>query len=209
MKTFKIFISAIIAGICIALGGVIFLSVDSKVVGAIFFTVGLFTICTFGFHLFTGKFCYVFDNDKHYALMTPIIWLGNLVGTGFIALIVSLTRNVTIREKAISLCTTKLDDNLLSLFLLGVVCNIFIFIAVDGFKNIEHQVGKYLALIFGVVGFILCGTEHCVADMFYFWMSGLITWKSLLCIVIISLGNCVGGVLIPLLRKVINLKTSK
>ena len=92
MKTAKAFVLAVLAGISIALGGLVFLSVDNKVIGAALFTVGLFTVCTFGLNLFTGKVCYVFQNDTNYALMLPVIWLGNLVGTGLTALCASLTR---------------------------------------------------------------------------------------------------------------------
>ena len=94
----------------------------------------------------------------------------------------------------------KLDDSLLSLFILGILCNIFIYIAVEGYMRNPHELGKYLSLFFGVMVFILSGTEHCVADMFYFWMAGAWNAKAILCVVVISLGNAVGGVLLPLLR---------
>ena len=48
MRIFKTFVSAILAGISIALGGVVFLAQDNKVVGAAMFAVGLFTVCTMG-----------------------------------------------------------------------------------------------------------------------------------------------------------------
>ena len=82
MKIGKTFVSGILAGISIAIGGLVFLSVENRVIGAALFTVGLFSVCSFGFHLFTGKVCYVFQNDKEYAIQLPVIWLGNLVGTG-------------------------------------------------------------------------------------------------------------------------------
>lgn len=56
----------------------------------------------------------------------------------------------------------------MSLFILGIFCNLLIFVAVDGFKENPHEIGKYLSLFFGVSVFIICGFEHCVADMFYF-----------------------------------------
>lgn len=204
MKTLKTFVSGVLAGISIAIGGVVFLSLDNKVLGALFFTVGLFCVCTFGFNLFTGKVCYVFSNDKTYALMLPVIWLGNLVGTGLVAGLVRLTRIASIAEKAASMCATKTGDSLISLFLLGILCNMLIYIAVDSYKNNPHEVAKYLALFFGVAVFILCGTEHCVADMFYFWVSGSWSGVAILDIVVITLGNCVGGVILPLLRKFIS-----
>ena len=202
MKYARIFIGAFLAGLSIGLGGLAFLSVDNKVIGALFFTIGLFTVCTFDLNLFTGKICYVFDNGWDYAVNLPVIWAGNLVGTSFAALFATLTRNsADLSEKAYSLCTIKAKDSLLSLFFLGVLCNIFIYIAVEGFKNNPHGVGKYLSLIFGVTVFILTGTEHCVADMFYFQIAHAWNGRAIACILVITLGNCVGGVLFPLLRK--------
>jgi len=205
MNYLKTFFGAILAGMSIAIGGLVFLSVDSKVLGAALFTVGLFTVCTMGFNLFTGKVCYVFQNNKEYAIALPIIWIGNLAGTGLIALFATLTRNApALTEKAAAMCETKLNDSLASLFFLGILCNTLIYIAVEGYKNNPHEPGKYLALIFGVMVFILCGTEHCVADMFYFWMGGAFTGRGIVCLLAITLGNAVGGVLFPLLRDLQN-----
>lgn len=207
MKTAKTFVGAVLAGISIGLGGLVFLSVDNKALGAALFTIGLFAVCTFGFNLFTGKVCYVFENDKTYALGLIVIWLGNLVGTGLTALCARLSRNApALVEKAASLCAVKTSDEVWSLFCLGILCNIFIYIAVEGFKNNPHELGKYLSLVFGVVVFILCGTEHCVADMFYFWMGGAWSVRAVACLLVITLGNAAGGVIFPLLRAVQNNK---
>ena len=202
MKRTWILLSAILAGLCVGFGGLAFLSLDNKVIGSAAFTIGLFVICTFGFHLFTGKVCYVLQNDRDYALDLPVIWLGNLIGTGLTAGTASLTRIApALREKAVSLCQVKLGDGLLSLFLLGVLCNIFIYIAVEGYKSNPHELGKYLSLFFGVMVFIFCGTEHCVADMFYFWMAGLWSGRAILSVLVISLGNAAGGVLFATLHR--------
>lgn len=201
MKKLSLLVSSVLAGMSIGFGGLAFLSAENRVLGAALFTIGLFCVCTFGFHLFTGKVCYVFQNDAAYALSLPLIWLGNLIGTGAVALFASLTRNsAALQEKATALCRVKLDDGLLSLFFLGLLCNIFIYIAVEGYRNNPHELGKYLSLFFGVMVFILSGTEHCVADMFYFWMAGAWSGRAVLCILFISLGNAAGGVLLPLLR---------
>lgn len=208
MNYFKTFISSILAGMSIGFGGVVFLSVDDRVLGALLFTVGLFSVCTFGFHLFTGKFCYVFFNDRKYALSLPLIWVGNLLGTGIIAGLVHAARIAPISEKAAAMCEIKVNDSLLSLFVLGILCNILIYFAVEGYAKNPHQLGKYLSIFFGVMVFILCGTEHCVADMFYFWVSGSWSPRAVLCIIVITLGNCVGGVIVPLLRKAAAQKTA-
>lgn len=202
MKQLKTFVSGILAGGCIAFGGVVFLSLENKVLGALFFTVGLFTVCTFGLALYTGKVCYLFQRDRAFALSVPVIWLGNLAGTALVAALVRMTRVAPpLVERAAALCATKLGDSLLSIFLLSIFCNIFIHIGVEGFNTNPHEVGKYLALFFGVMVFILCGFEHCVANMFYFSMAGAWSGKAVLFLLVMTLGNGVGGVLLPQVRK--------
>lgn len=201
MKLWKTFVSAMLGGACIAFGGVAFLSLESRVLGALFFTAGLFTVCTFGLCLYTGKVCYVFQRDRRYALGIPVIWLGNLAGTGVVAAMVRLSRIAPIAERAAAMCQVKLEDGLFSLFLLAILCNIFIYIGVDGYNNNPHEVGKYLSLFFGVMVFILCGFEHCVANMFYFSVAGVWSGRAVLCLLVMTLGNAVGGIIFPLARK--------
>lgn len=202
MKRLKTFVCGILAGVSIAIGGTVFLSVDSKPLGALLFAVGLFTVCTFGLYLFTGKVCYVFERDTDYAIDLPFIWLGNFVGCWLTAVLESLTRvGPNLAQRAAALCETKLGDDLLSIFILAAFCNVMIYIAVDGYNKNPHELGKYLALIFGVVVFILCGFEHCVANMYYFSMAGMWSGKALLYLLVMTAGNTVGGVVFPLTRR--------
>ncbi|MCD8358398.1 MAG: formate/nitrite transporter family protein, partial [Oscillospiraceae bacterium] len=81
---------------------------------------------------------------------------------------------------------------------------IFIYLAVNGYAKNPHELGKYLSLFLGVSIFILAGTEHSVADMYYWAVSGTLfeqPGQSLLRIVIVSLGNVCGGVSFPLMEK--------
>lgn len=202
MRRIRAFVYGILAGLVIAIGGTVFLSVDNKVVGAVCFTVGLFTVCTFGFNLFTGKVCYVFERGIEYAIDLPFIWLGNLCGTWLTALLESQTRiGEGLMTKAQAICEVKLNDNILSIFILAIFCNMLIFIAVDGYSKNPHEVGKYLALFFGIVTFILCGFEHCVANMYYFSMAGMWSLKTIGYVLVMTFGNAVGGAAIPLLQK--------
>ena len=198
----KTLVQGILAGISISLGGTVFLLTPDKTVGALLFAVGLFCVCAFGFSLFTGKVCYVFDNDRKYALALPVIWTGNLIGAVGTALLESLTyKGAALAEKAAAVCQGKLDQTPLSAVILAVFCNIMIYIAVEGYRNIPHEIGKYMAILFGVVVFILCGFEHCVANMYYFTVGNAWGWKAAGYLLLMTLGNAAGGVLIPLLRK--------
>jgi len=201
MKRLSALVSGILGGACIAFGCIAYLSVDNKVVGSMLFTVGLFIVCTFGLNLFTGKVCYIFERGRDYALNIPLIWLGNLTGTGLVAAAVNLTRIAPIAKKAAVMCQTKLNDSPLSILILAVFCNFFIFVGVDGFNNNPHELGRYISLFFGVMVFILCSFEHCVANMFYFSVAGAWSGKTVLYLLIMTLGNAVGGIIFPLTRK--------
>ena len=87
------------------------------------------------------------------------------------------------------------------LFLLAVFCNMLIYIAVEGYNKNPHEVGKYLALFFGVVVFILSGFEHCVANMYYFSIAGMWSGKTLLYVLVMTAGNSVGGWVFPVCRR--------
>ncbi len=211
-KYAAIFIKAVLAGFCIGLGGTVYLRLKDafpggNVVGAVLFAIGLFLVCTRGYNLFTGKVCYVFDNPPVYILQLVVIWLGNFGGAfllGYVERLTGICDGIGIDATAVTMVESKMDSSLLSLFLLGCLCNVFIFVAVDRFQKSPSQLEKYLALFLGVTIFILCGTEHCVADMYYWAVSGVFAeqvGRSLVCLLVITGGNIVGGVFLPLAEK--------
>lgn len=204
MKALTNFLNSVLAGVAIGIGGIVYLSVENRVIGAMFFSIGLFIICTFGLNLFTGKLCYIFDNKPSYIGFCLFVWLGNLLGAVLVGLAVRLTRISSISETAEAISNVKLNDSLLSVFILAIFCNILIYIAVYGYANNPHQLGKYLGIFMGITVFILAGFEHSIANMFYFTAAGVWSGKTVLYIVVISLGNTVGGVLFPLVKKLNN-----
>lgn len=194
-----VFFKAILAGLCIAIGGMIYLSVENKIIGALLFTVGLYAIVLNGLFLYTGKVGYlvVEDNKKEYLLTLALTWLGNLIGTGIGATAILNTRMSPIARNVDIICENKLEDSPLSIFILAVLCGMLMYIAVDGFK----EKGNPIILFMGVSVFILCGFEHCIANMFYFSLAGAWSAKAFLYLLIMTLGNSVGGILIPLVKK--------
>ena len=191
------FVTAVLAGIAIGIGGIVFLSLEDKVVGALMFTVGLYSICAHGLSLFTGKVGYLVNEKPPYLITLLIIWLGNLSGTWLAAQAALASRISGIAEKAASMCETKANDSFISLFLLAIFCGMLMYIAVDGYKKVKNPIILFIC----VAGFILCGFEHCIADMFYFSVAGAWSADILLRTVVITLGNAVGGILIPLAMK--------
>lgn len=207
MKKLADFLYAIMAGAFIAMGGVVFLSLNNKIVGAFMFSLGLFAVCTLKYNLFTGKVGYLFCNDvKTYLPWCLMVWVGNLVGSIIVAELVRLTRVAPgIIEKSTKLVQVKADDTLISLFVLGIFCNIMVVHAVDQYLNNPHEIGKYLGIIMSIMVFILCGFEHCIADMFYIQMARMWNSQTIIALIVITLGNVLGGILIQTMRN-INIK---
>lgn len=203
VKTLKDFALAVLAGMAISIGCVVYLSVENAVAGSILFSVGLLTVLCFGLNLFTGKAPYICKNKPSYLGFVAVVWLGNFAGTGISAFLIRFTR---VYDKIIDRCTsiaqTKVDDGFLSLFILGIFCGIMMYIAVDTYINQskEKNFSSALVVVFCVSVFILCGFEHSVADMFYFMLS-LPIGKWILPLLVITLGNVVGGNAFCLLTK--------
>ena len=198
----KNLILSIYSGLCIGLGGTVYLSCDNKILGSFLFGLGLFTILNFGFNLFTGKVGYFVNNKPSYWGFLGIVWLGNFIGTFLFAKMIAATRyGATLQAKANALCLVKDGDNIVSLLVLGIFCGMLMFIAADGYKNIENQVGKVVVVFLPVMVFILSGFEHCIADMFYFSLAGDFSALMLKSLIVITVGNSIGGGLIPLARR--------
>jgi formate/nitrite transporter FocA (FNT family) len=65
------------------------------------------------------------------------------------------------------------------------------FLAVDGYKKTK----SWLFVILPVMVFILCGFEHCVANMFYFCAADCWSTKTVLYVLVMILGNGVGAII--------------
>ena len=198
-KNRSIFLSAVGAGLAISIGGAVYLSLENKIAGALLFAVGLYAIVLNGLYLYTGKIGYLVEqkNKKEYGILLILTWLGNLVGTGVGAAALCCSRINNIRDKAYEICQPKLADTPGSLFLLAFFCGMLMYIAVDGYKRTENPIVLFLC----VSVFILSGFEHCIANMFYFSLAGVWSLKAFFSLLIITLGNSVGGVLIPMIKK--------
>ncbi|WOO38859.1 formate/nitrite transporter family protein [Anaerocolumna sp. AGMB13020] len=198
----KTFIRAVMAGIAISVGGMIYLRAENHVVGAFLFSLGLFTIYTFGLDLYTGKVCMILNKPIKFLGTVLIVYLGNAVGTVGTGYILRATKQSQYLEHASEVVAGKLADSLFSTFIMAIMCGLLMCIAVLGFLNIKDGVGKYLALILPIMVFILSGYEHSIADMFYFSFANVWGGKALLYINVIALGNLVGGCILPLVTKV-------
>lgn len=201
-KYFDVLLRAIMTGFAIGIGGTVYLSCENKFLGAFLFGTGLFVILSFGFSIFTGKVGYAVENKPSYLIDLVVIWLGNLIGTTAMGLMISCTRiSGAVSEKAAAICEAKFADNFLSIFILAFFCGMLMFIAADGFKTITNPVGQMLAVFLPVMVFILSGYEHCIANMFYFTAAKVWSANTVAYLLVMTLGNAFGGMFIPFVRK--------
>ncbi len=203
MELLKKFIASLLAGVAISIGGTVFLACENKIIGSIFFTCGLMTICIYGLNLYTGKIAYVFNNKLSYALDCILIWLGNLAGTLICGISLCLTRE-SIAQKAQQVCETKLQQGYFETVLLGVFCGILVYVAVDNFKTSKGSLtSKILVLFVCIPLFIIAGFEHSIADMFYFAASEksmIFTSRGFVYILLVTLGNSLGSIVFHVLK---------
>ncbi len=194
----------VIGGMMISIGGCVSLSCDNKYMGAFLFSLGLFAIIQFGFGLFTGKVGYIPLRKPVYLSECLFTLLGNALGTFLSATLLRFTRIApAIVEKATASVDTKLADGVPSAFILAVFCGMLMFMAVDNArlsKEANGHIEKVLGTAMCVMVFILCGFNHCIADMFYIFLTGKIGAAGIYLPTVI-LGNSAGGMLIPLLKK--------
>ncbi len=207
MKVLSDFIKAIMAGFCIGVGGTVYLSLipDHKPLGAFLFAIGLFLIFCYGFNLFTGKVGFVFEEGLRFIPTLIVIWLGNLAGTFGVGLALARLTRPAVSEKLVSgakaLCQAKLQDDLLSVFVLAIFCGFLMFVAADNYKNGKDPLQKHIATFLPVAVFILAGFEHCVANMYYFAVAGEFSGKMLLYLAVMTGGNACGSFIVPLAKK--------
>lgn len=150
---------AILAGICIAIGGTVFLRVGG-VAGAVLFAFGLTTVVYYGLKLYTGTAGFIRRHGDWGMLATVL--LGNIVGCWLSALMIHYAQPDCI-EPASAILASRLAKGPLACFLLAIGCGFIMTTAVEFARK-----GKMLPLLLGVPAFILCGFAHSIADAFYF-----------------------------------------
>ncbi len=181
-------IESLVGGFLIGLGGTCFLVVDNKTLGALLFSLGLLAICSTGQLLYTGKVSY--SRDIRFLLKVLFF---NLIGAMTFGFLIGSVKP-ELREKATLLCQNKLLEGN-TVIILGFLCNILIYFAVEGYAHFSSAL-----LILCVMAFILCGFEHSIANMFYFSVAGKFGIKEVTYLLLNVLGNTTGGILVQVLK---------
>lgn len=187
---------SIIAGFLIGMGGIINLTVGG-IPGALFFSLGLVTIVTFKFNLFTGKAGLLFAGEID-GMSLFKIWIGNFVGAAACAMAVSLLpMGESVAEAATAIVETRMAQGSIVNLVSGIFCGILMYIAVTGYSKTNN----YLFCIVPVAFFILCRFNHCVADMFYIGCIRITSYESFAHLISTTIGNIIGTNLLPSLDR--------
>lgn len=210
-KDTAFFLLSILAGLMIAIGGISFLYITSydsgsiwlKIAGAVSFTIGLLFVILLELKLFTGLNCDLINTNYKEWYKLIVSFLGNCVGCWVGALLIFKTPiGANVMQRAIEISATKLAMDWWVTLLSGILCGVFITMAVLGNRACKNHKGAAMfAIIFPIFIFVILGVEHSVANQVYFALSVLggkpFTGQMVLSTFIVMIGNIIGGVLIP------------
>lgn len=205
-RTVKFLLDAFFAGVFIGIAGTVYLCSANPVTGAFLFGFGLLTIVCFALKLYTGAIGYLVEQGKNfyrYLWDLLLIWLGNFAGCFAVGFAIRHTRMLeSVAEKVEKIVEVKTLDAPLSLLILSIFCGMLMFTAVDAFRNEKlPAVCRPVMVFLCVMVFILSGFEHCIANMYYFSAADAWSSHTFMLILLMTLGNSIGGNLFAALVK--------
>ena len=196
---------SILSGLMIAVGGTIYLSCIAKgwtPFGAVLFAAGLYTICVYGFNLYTGKVGYIAYNFKNvnYIGLVILILVFNLITTYLLGIVCAYAFPAIV-EPARKIYEAKLAAPLLRLLITGIFCGLLMFLAVDTWKK-----GSPFGCFIYIPVFIISGFDHSIANSFYNGVANgfadAFTMQNALVVITVIIGNAIGGMLVPMMTRV-------
>ena len=211
----KMVLLAILAGAFIALAGAAatFGNVYvNKAMGAAIFPAGLAMVLIAGSELFTGNCLLVIPLlEKEITLRQMlrnlvVVYLGNLVGGVLVSACAVYGGTFdAIAETVVATAAAKCNLSFAAGFLRGILCNVLVCLGVWMAFAGKTVSCKIIGLFFPVMCFVICGYEHCIANMFYIpaglmaagradiAAEGLSILAFLKNLAPVTLGNIVGG----------------
>ena len=211
------FILGILAGAFIAFGSQVANLVGhaitnaaiAKLISGLIFPTGLILVVLAGAELFTGNCLMIIALLERKIKISQllrawlIVYLGNLLGGIFLAFLISKSgqfNNELLKEFTIKVATNKISLTFSNAFILGVLCNWLVCLAVWMSFGAKDTTGKILAIFFPIWLFIASGFEHSVANMYYipagiFAGGANLTWSAMFIknLLPVTLGNILGG----------------
>jgi formate transporter len=194
-KAIKTFISAILGGVFIAIGGFFATTVSAgagtmpyglvRFLMGIAFSLGLILVVIGGAELFTGTtiVSVALANKKinFWKLLKnwSIVYGGNFCGAILIALLIFLGNQYTFGNGAmgtaiLNTALVKSHHTFLHSVSLGILANILVCLAIWLTYSTKSIAGKIMAMIMPIAAFVAAGFEHSVANMYFFPIALLI-----------------------------------
>ena len=189
----KLIVLGLMAGAFVALGGVsstavaVSLSEASfgKFLGACIFPGGLTMVLLAGSELFTGNALLVIPFLEKEIKLGGVfknwifVYVGNFIGSILVASAIVFSHQVSMFDNGlavsiISTAATKCSLSFSDAFIRGIMCNFLVCIAVWISFAAKDVANKIIGLFFPILIFVICGFEHCVANMYYI-SAGLLT----------------------------------
>ena len=132
-----------------------------------------------------------------------VSWFGNFLGSiiGALLYYYSGLHEGAIGQYIVKLAQYKIDHSFLELVMRGVLCNIFVCLAVFCAYKLNNEAAKILVIFCCIFPFITSGFEHSVANMTLFSMTYLIDSAAVPVtnifhnLIPVSIGNAIGGAL--------------
>ena len=183
---------SIVAGMMIAIGGTIYLTL-SGLEGALLFSMGLLTILCLKLELFTGKAGLLATREITLGKLFEI-WLGNFLGSWIFAFLLILTpKGVDLAMRASEIVAIRVANGFFVNLIYGIMCGMLMFMAV---KTWQFTNGNPFYAMMPVGIFIMCGFNHCIADMFYLHI-GCMDILDYHILIPTTIGNLIGCNIIP------------
>ena len=195
-----------------------------KFLGAVVFPVGLMLVIIAGGELFTGNNLMtmaLLDKKITFKEMLSnwiIVYIGNFIGSFFLAFLISKTGlvNENISKLATSTAVGKVNLSISQALIRGFLCNILVVLAVWMSTGAKDIASKILAIWFPIMLFVLMGYEHSVANMFYIpfgnFLGANISWSKMWTenLIPVTLGNVLGGgIFIPFIYYIVYVYSDK
>lgn len=185
MKVIKQILNLMLAGATISLGAYMSLQYPGPL-GAVLFSIGLMSVCTFSFVLYTGAI----KRTKEFSdvLLLLIILIGNIIGCILMSFWASF--NPDIISSCQSIVEQRTDWGFLECMARGAGCGYIMTLAVSTWKKTPWP------LLIGIPAFVLCGFTHSVADAFYYSVGWeVLSWSAALAYAGTVVGNFIGGII--------------
>lgn len=216
MSIRKKLLLSIMAGVFISLGAQGFMTAyDNTFLRAAIFPIGLMLIVIVGGELFTGDCLMTFGlvhkqiKVKDYLQTMVLVYLGNFIGSLIIVYLIyhgGVYSNQSLINAIIALSKAKISMSFVEALTKGILCNILVTLGVWFATSAKDTSGKILGCWFPILLFVLCGYEHCIANMFFLPMGAIfdssISWVNILInnLLPVTIGNFIGGgIIIPLI----------